>query len=247
MHEPNGAAQQGQPLLLVEHLRVAYAGVPALHDVSFAIYPGEVVTLVGANGAGKTTTLRSISGLVRAEAGAITLDGVELTNKPSHAITGLGIAHVPEGRRIFGRLTVEQNLLLGSYTPAARAAEARTKEEVLTLFPRLRERLGQRAGTLSGGEQQMLAIARGLMLRPRLLMLDEPSLGLAPLLVQGIFETIRQISASGVTILLVEQNVHESLSLAQRAYVLQVGEVVLAGSGAELLESDLVRQAYLGI
>lgn len=235
------------PLLAVEDLRVSYGGVPALHGVSFEVYPGEVVALVGANGAGKSTTLRAISGLVPADSGSIRLEDRLLNRLPPHAITALGVAHVPEGRRIFSRLSVLQNLLLGSYTQAARSAEQQTLEEVLALFPRLRERLHQPAGTLSGGEQQMLAIGRGLMLRPRLLMLDEPSLGLAPLVVEGIFDVVRTLSASGMTILLIEQNVQETLTLAHRAYVLQVGQIVATGAGSDLLQSDLVRRAYLGL
>lgn len=235
------------PLLTVEDLRVSYGGVPALYGVSFEVRAGEVVALVGANGAGKSTTLRAISGLIPADSGSIRLEGHQLNRMPPHAIAALGIAHVPEGRRIFSRLSVLQNLLLGSYTRAARSAEQQTLEEVLTLFPRLRERLYQRAGTLSGGEQQMLAIGRGLMLRPRLLMLDEPSLGLAPLVVEGIFDVVRTLSASGMTILLIEQNVKETLTLAHRAYVLQVGQIVATGAGADLLQSDLVRRAYLGL
>ncbi len=237
----------GAPLLTVENLRVSYGGVPALHGVSFEVHPGEVVALVGANGAGKSTTLRAISGLVPADSGSIRLEDRQLNRLPPHAITALGVAHVPEGRRIFSRLSVLQNLLLGSYTQAARSAEQQTLEEVLTLFPRLRERLHQSAGTLSGGEQQMLAIGRGLMLRPRLLMLDEPSLGLAPLVVEGIFDVVRTLSTSGMTILLIEQNVKETLTLAHRAYVLQVGQIVATGAGADLLQSDLVRRAYLGL
>ncbi|MGB9632022.1 MAG: ABC transporter ATP-binding protein [Chloroflexaceae bacterium] len=237
----------GAPLLTVEDLRVSYGGVPALHGVSFEVHPGEVVALVGANGAGKSTTLRAISGLVPADSGSIRLEDRQLNRLPPHAITALGVAHVPEGRRIFSRLSVLQNLLLGSYTQAARSAEQQTLEEVLTLFPRLRERLHQSAGTLSGGEQQMLAIGRGLMLRPRLLMLDEPSLGLAPLVVEGIFDVVRTLSTSGMTILLIEQNVKETLTLAHRAYVLQVGQIVATGAGADLLQSDLVRRAYLGL
>jgi len=244
---PASPERAGAPLLAVEDLRVSYGGVPALHGISFEVYPGEVVALVGANGAGKSTTLRAISGLVAVDSGSIRLDAHHLNAMPPHAIAALGIAHVPEGRRIFSRLTVLQNLLLGSYPRTARAVEQQTLEEVLTLFPRLRERLTQSAGTLSGGEQQMLAIGRGLMLRPRLLMLDEPSLGLAPLVVEGIFDVVRTLSANGMTILLIEQNVRETLMLAHRAYVLQVGQIVAAGVGSDLLASDMVRRAYLGL
>ena len=235
------------PRLRCQHLAVSYDGVPAIYDVGFTVYPGDVVALVGANGAGKSTTLRAISGLVHVETGSIQFEGQELVGRPPHEITGLGIAHVPEGRRLFARLTVQENLLMGSYLPQARQQEQESLAMVLDLFPRLAERLHQRAGTLSGGEQQMLAIARGLMLRPKLLMLDEPSLGLAPILVEAIFETIARIRAEGLTILLVEQNVREALHLADRGYVLQSGEVIAAGTGEELLASDLIRRAYLGL
>jgi len=234
-------------LLEVEGLAASYDGVPALHDVAVAVGEGEVVAIVGANGAGKSTTLRTISGQLRPDRGSIRFRGRAIGGQPAHRIAALGIAHVPEGRRLFGRLTVEQNLLVGAYSPRARAGEAEMRERVYAIFPRLRERAGQRAGTLSGGEQQMLAIGRGLMLRPVLLMLDEPSLGIAPKLVDEIFQTIRAIAGEGMTILLVEQNVRESLELADRAYVLQTGATVLSGTGRELLDSDLVRRAYLGM
>ena len=234
-------------LLEVRHLSAAYAAVPALHDVSFAVGAGQIVVLVGANGAGKTTTLRTISGLLRPLRGEIVFNGQRLDGQPAHRIAELGIAHVPEGRRLFSRLTVRQNLLVGAHSKRARVHENEAMERVLTIFPRLRERADQRAGTLSGGEQQMVAIARGLMLRPTLLMLDEPSLGIAPKLVEEIFATIRAIAREGTTILLVEQNVRESLELADHAYVLQTGSTISDGSGAELLASDLVRRAYLGI
>ncbi|MHB8620882.1 MAG: ABC transporter ATP-binding protein [Chloroflexota bacterium] len=231
------------PLLSVDSLRAAYDGVPALHDVSFDVRAGEIVSIVGSNGAGKTTTLRAISGIVRGQ-GSVRFGGRDLVGLPAHRIAQLGIAHVPEGRHLFAKLTVEQNLRLGGYR---RGDRAETVERVYATFPLLRERLSQRAGTLSGGEQQMLAIGRGLMLRPRLLMLDEPSLGIAPRLVSAIFEAVGRLRAEGLTILLVEQNVQESLELADRACVLQTGRIVLAGSGPELLESDLVRRAYLGL
>jgi len=234
-------------LLEVRNLRAGYGGVPALHDVRLAVAPGEVVALVGANGAGKTTTLRAISGQIRPMGGEIWFDGRRIDGLPAHRIAELGIAHVPEGRGVFSRLTVIQNLQLGAYCPRARPAEREQLTRVFALFPRLRERMHQRAGTLSGGEQQMLAIARGLMLQPRLLMLDEPSLGLAPVLVEEIFATIQRIAQEGITIVLVEQHLHEALELADRAYVLQSGRTVLEGTGAELLRSDLVRQAYLGL
>ena len=234
-------------ILEVERLAASYAGVPALHDVSFGVAEGSVVSIIGANGAGKTTAMRAISGQLRPDRGAIRFRGRRIDGQPAHRIAELGIAHVPEGRRLFGRLTVMQNLLVGSYAKRARAAEQETIERVFGIFPRLRERAGQRAGTLSGGEQQMLAIGRGLMLRPSVLMLDEPSLGIAPKLVDEIFATIRAIAGEGMTILLVEQNVREALELADRAYVLQTGTTVAEGTGRELLGSDLVRRAYLGM
>ncbi len=234
-------------LLEVSHIQVAYDGVPALHDVSFSVAEGEVVSIIGSNGAGKTTTLRAISGLLRPARGAIAFRGRRIDGLPAHQVAALGIAHVPEGRRLFARLSVLQNLQAGAYSPRARDARDETIERVFQMFPRLRERAGQRAGTLSGGEQQMLAIARGLMLQPTLLMLDEPSLGLAPKVVDEVFERVREIARTGVTILLVEQNVRESLELADRAYVLQAGATVLEGTGEDLLRSDLVRRAYLGL
>ncbi len=234
-------------LLEASHLSAAYAGVPALHDVSFGIEEGQIVALIGSNGAGKTTTLRTISGLLPLGRGQIMFRGQRLDRQPAHRIAEMGIAHVPEGRKLFSRLTVRQNLLVGSYTQQARAREQEAMERVFTIFPRLRERANQRAGTLSGGEQQMVAIARGLMLQPTLLMLDEPSLGIAPKLVDEIFVTIGEIARAGTTILLVEQNVRESLELADYAYVLQTGSTITQGTGAELLASDLVRRAYLGI
>jgi len=234
-------------MLAVTRLRASYDGVVALHDVSFAINEGEVVSIIGSNGAGKSTTLRTISGQIRPDAGQIAFRGQRIDHLPAHQIAAHGIAHVPEGRKIFSRLSVLDNLLVGSYSGRARAAEQASLDRIFTMFPRLKERATQRAGTLSGGEQQMLAIGRGLMLRPALLMLDEPSLGLAPKLVDEIFSTIRAIAGEGMTILLVEQNVRESLELTDRAYVLQTGSTILEGTGPELLASDLVRRAYLGI
>ncbi len=234
-------------LLEVAQLSAAYAGVPALHDVGFGVEQGQIVALIGSNGAGKTTTLRTISGLLRPNRGQIVFRGQRLDRLPAHRIAELGIAHVPEGRKLFSRLTIRQNLLVGAYTKGARTSEQEAMERVFTIFPRLRERADQRAGTLSGGEQQMVAIARGLMLQPTLLMLDEPSLGIAPKLVDEIFATVRQIALDGTTILLVEQNVRESLELADHAYVLQTGSTITHGTGSELLASDLVRRAYLGI
>ncbi len=234
-------------LLEVSYIQAGYDGVIALHDVSFVVPEGQVVSIIGANGAGKSTTLRTISGQPRPSAGEIKFRGQRISGLPAYRIAELGIAHVPEGRKLFSRLSVLDNLLVGSYSARGRADEQASIERIFAMFPRLRERATQRAGTLSGGEQQMLAIGRGLMLRPALLMLDEPSLGLAPKLVDEIFATIRTIADEGMTILLVEQNVREALTLADRAYVLQTGRTILEGTGLELLASDLVRQAYLGI
>jgi branched-chain amino acid transport system ATP-binding protein len=207
---------------------------------------GEIVTLIGSNGAGKSTTLRAISGLIKPRLGSILLDGQPIDPLPAHAVMRLGISQSPEGRRIFARLTVEENLELGAFTRNDKTAIRADLERVLALFPRLRERLRQRGGTLSGGEQQMLAIGRALMSRPRLLLLDEPSMGLAPLLVEQIFRIVRSINEQGTTILLVEQNAHAALSIAHRAYVLETGTVVLEGPATEVLASSQVREAYLG-
>jgi branched-chain amino acid transport system ATP-binding protein len=234
-------------MLKVERLQAGYDGVAALHDVSFEIRSGEIVTIVGSNGAGKSTTLRTVSGLLRPSAGSIIFEERRIDHLPADQVVGLGIAHVPEGRRLFQRLTVAENLQLGAYTRKSPGERAATLDRIYALFPVLKERSQQLAGTLSGGEQQMCAIGRGLMAGPRLLMLDEPSLGIAPRLVDQILTSLAELRAAGVTILLVEQNVVEALELADRGYVLQTGSVVLAGSGKELLESDLVRQAYLGM
>jgi branched-chain amino acid transport system ATP-binding protein len=234
-------------VLRVEHLQVGYDGVPALHDVSFEIEAGEVVAVVGSNGAGKSTTLRTVSGLLRPSAGSISLDGRRIDGAPPEEIVRLGIAHVPEGRRLFQRLTVAENLRIGAYTRRLPGDRSATLDQVYALFPVLKERSSQMAGTLSGGEQQMCAISRGLMAGPRLLMLDEPSLGIAPKLVDEILASLGELRAAGMTILLVEQNVVEALELADRGYVLQTGAVVLAGTGQQLLQSDVVRQAYLGM
>lgn len=233
-------------LLSLSQVEVHYGGIRALQGVSLEVGEGELVALIGANGAGKTTTLRAIAGLARAT-GDITLDGDSLLGKRSHAIARTGVALVPEGRGVFAQLTVDENLAMGAYPRGDHAAIANDRERVLALFPRLAERLTQTAGTLSGGEQQMLAIGRALLSRPRLLLLDEPSMGLAPLLVERIFDVIRRISAEGVTILLVEQNAHLALAVASRAYVLENGEVSLAGLAADLLGNPKVQAAYLGI
>jgi branched-chain amino acid transport system ATP-binding protein len=233
-------------LLAVDGVRAAYGRVEALHGVSLEVRPGEIVALIGANGAGKTTTLSVISGLIRPTAGRVLLDGEEIHRRPAHEIVARGVVQVPEGRRIFPRLTVLENLRMGAYLSGDAAEIDRRLGRVLDLFPILRERAGQAGGTLSGGEQQMLAIGRALMSTPRLLLLDEPSLGLAPLVVARIFETLRAIHAEGVTILLVEQNARAALSLADRAYVLETGAVALSGTGRDLVANDAVRKAYLG-
>ncbi len=234
------------PLLEVTNLVARYGRITALSDVSLAVDEGEVVTLIGANGAGKTTTLRAISGLVRPASGTIRFDGRDITRLAPSEIVRAGISHSPEGRRVFPRMTVRENLELGAYTRRSKSEIAADGERVLTIFPRLRERYAQKAGTMSGGEQQMLAMARALMSRPRLLLLDEPSLGLSPILVQTIFEVIRDISARGTTILLIEQNARQALAVAARGYVLEVGRIAHQGAAADLAASEAVRAAYLG-
>jgi len=217
-----------------------------LRGVSLSVNAGEIVTLVGSNGAGKSTTLRNISRLARPRAGSIVFDGHDLTRLTSHQVVELGIVQVPEGRRVFPEMTVLENLRMGSYIKTARGEREKNLEAGMTLFPRLRERVSQLAGTLSGGEQQMLAIARGLMAKPRLLLLDEPSLGLSPLLVRTIFDTIAQINGRGISVLLVEQNVYQSLRIAARGYVLETGKIALSGTGSDLLNNDQVKAAFLG-
>ena len=234
-------------LLELRGVEVAYGDLPALRGVSVSVEPGETLSVVGANGAGKTTMLRAISGLLRPRAGQILLDGVRLDTLPSHAIVEHGLVQVPEGRKIFPSLTVLENLEMGSYITAARARRREGLAQVFALFPRLEERRGQAAGTMSGGEQQMLAIGRALMARPRVLMLDEPSLGLAPIIVKEIFRIIGEINQLGTTVLLVEQNTRQALALSRRGYVLENGRVVLEGSGAELLGNEHVKRAYLGM
>jgi branched-chain amino acid transport system ATP-binding protein len=234
-------------MLQVRNVQVSYGRIPALHDVSLELPAGKIIAIVGGNGSGKSTTLRAIAGLNRVDQGEILFEGQAIHRLPAHRRVGLGLALVPEGRHLFPRLTVERNLELGAYTRRDRKEIAASLEDAYRTFPVLGERRSQSAGTLSGGEQQMLAVARGLMSRPRLLMLDEPSWGIAPLLVNTIFKTIAEINRSGVSILLVEQNVQRALSLADRAYVLQTGRVVLAGTGKELLGSDLVKRAYLAL
>jgi branched-chain amino acid transport system ATP-binding protein len=233
-------------LLEVSNLVARYGRITALSDVSLTVDEGEVVTLIGANGAGKTTTLRTISGLMRPASGTIRFDGRDITRLAPNEIVRAGIGHSPEGRRVFPRMTVRENLELGAYTRRAKDEIAADTERVLTIFPRLRERYAQKAGTMSGGEQQMLAIGRALMSRPRLLLLDEPSLGLSPKLVQTIFEVIRDISSRGTTILLIEQNARQALAVAARGYVLEVGRIAYQGAAADLAASEAVRAAYLG-
>jgi len=233
-----------QPLLQVDDIEVRYGAISALKGISFRADAGEIVALLGANGAGKTTTQKTVSGMLRPTRGSITFDGRRIDGIPAHELVGLGICHVPEGRHVFPRMTVAENLDMGSFR--FRHADQGDLEMVLTLFPRLKERFGQQAGTLSGGEQQMLAIGRALMGKPRLLLLDEPSMGLAPMIVDQIFRIIRQINETGVTVVLVEQNAAQALHLAARGYVLETGTIVLEGTGRDLLADDRVRAAYLG-
>ena len=232
-------------MLKVSDMNVYYGNIHAIKGISFEVGEGEIVTLIGANGAGKSTILKTISGLLRSKSGSITFSGEEISFSPSHAIVKRGLAQVPEGRRVFLQMSVRENLEMGHYTQAA-ATMAERIEQVYTKFPRLKERRRQLAGTLSGGEQQMLAMGRALMSRPKLLMLDEPSMGLAPLLVEQIFAIIRELRNAGVTILLVEQNAHMALTAANRGYVLETGRIVISGSAESLLENDAVRRAYLG-
>ena len=233
-------------LLEIDDIHVFYDNIEALKGVSLSIDEGQVVTLVGANGAGKTTTLRAVSGLLRPRGGDIRLAGQSLADVPPHEIARLGLMQVPEGRRIFSRLTVEENLAMGAFTRNDRREIAADKERMVRLFPRLGERLKQVAGTLSGGEQQMVATARALMGRPKVLLMDEPSMGLSPVMVEHVFETIRTINAQGVTILLVEQNALMALGIADFGYVMESGRIVLTGRGQDLLDDENVQRAYLG-
>ncbi len=234
------------PLLSVNDLWVSYGAIQALRGISLRVDPGEIVTLIGGNGAGKSTTLRTISGLLQPRSGEIRFQDQPIEGRAPHSIVRSGLVQVPEGRGIFANLTVDENLQLGAFTRTDKAAIRKDRDRALELFPRVRERLRQQAGTLSGGEQQMLAIARALLARPKLLMLDEPSLGLAPQIVQTIFQVIREINREGTTILLVEQNASMALQVAHRAYVIEVGEMIMDGPAAELAASDDVRKAYLG-
>jgi branched-chain amino acid transport system ATP-binding protein len=234
-------------MLSLVKVSAGYGTFQALFDISLEVKAGETVAVIGPNGAGKTTLLRVVSKLIDPLAGEMTMEGRRLNEVRAHQVIGHGIAHVPENRRLFPRLTVEENLKMGAFLPAARARFAERLEEVYTLFPSMRQRRGQAAGTLSGGEQQMCAIGRALMSRPRLLLLDEPSAGLAPVVVQSIFEVVRKMSAEGYTVLIVEQNIRQVLKVAARGYLLETGRIKLAGSSAELLASDTIKKAYLGL
>lgn len=233
-----------EKLLEVKGLHVNYGAIEAIKGIDLYVNKGEVVTILGANGAGKTTTLRTISGLLKSSAGSIIFDDKEITHIPAHEIVSLGMSHSPEGRRVFGTLSVEENLMMGAYS--LKKYDATTLDWIYEILPRLHERKKQLAGTLSGGEQQMLAIGRAIMSKPKLLILDEPSLGLAPVLVKVIFKAIKEISKSGVTVLLVEQNAKAALKLANRGYVLELGKITHSGSSEELLNSEMIQEAYLG-
>jgi branched-chain amino acid transport system ATP-binding protein len=245
MTSTTNGGRDGEILLELTNVHSYYGQIHALQGISLEIRKSEIVTLIGANGAGKTTTLKTISGLLHAREGIVRFEGRDITKTPAHVLVRAGIGHAPEGRRIFSRLTILENLQMGAFTRPHGDMEE-DLEHVFALFPRLRERVGQRGGSLSGGEQQMLAIGRALMARPRVLLLDEPSLGLSPILVQQIFAIIQEINARGTTILLVEQNALQALTVAHRGYVLQTGHVVLSGPSAELRENETVRKAYLG-
>ena len=233
-------------LLEVKDLEVYYGVIQALKGISFEVNEGEIVTLIGANGAGKTTTMQSVIGLIPSKAGTVSYEGKNITHVPCHKLVKLGMAQVPEGRRVFQELTVYDNLLMGAYTQTDKKLIKETIERIYERFPRLKERKNQIAGTLSGGEQQMLAMGRALMCRPKLIMLDEPSMGLSPLLVDEVFTIIKDLNAEGTTVLLVEQNAGKYLAISDRAYVLENGKIVLSGTGEELLQSDKVKKAYLG-
>lgn len=233
-------------MLEIKDLKVSYGMIQAIKGISFEVNKGEVIALIGANGAGKTTILHTITGLLNADSGSVTYEGKDITRMPGHKIVSMGIAHVPEGRRVFANMTVLQNLKLGAYTRKDKAEIAETLEMVYTRFPRLKERKNQLAGTLSGGEQQMLAMGRALMSHPQIILMDEPSMGLSPIFVNEIFDIIEEVSKSGTTVLLVEQNAKKALSIADRAYVLETGNIVLDGKASDLLDNDSIRKAYLG-
>ncbi|WP_141430652.1 ABC transporter ATP-binding protein [Bacillus sp. 03113] len=232
-------------LLELKNIETFYGGIQALKGVDLHVEKGEIVTLIGSNGAGKSTTLKSISGQVKVKTGSIHYQGTDITNKPAHQTTLLGIAHVPEGRRIFPRLTVKENLLIGGFAVKDKKLIESRMERVFQYFPRLKERLEQKGGTMSGGEQQMLAIGRALMMKPEVLMLDEPSMGLAPIIVEQIFEIIKELNREGMTVLLVEQNAFQALQIANRGYVIQTGKIVLEGPGTDLMTNQQVQEAYL--
>jgi len=232
-------------ILQLKDVHTFYGGIHALKGINVEVNEGEIVTLIGSNGAGKSTTLKTISGQVKPKSGKILYNGEDITNKPPHLTALSGIAHVPEGRRIFPRLTVKENLEMGAFSIKDKNVIAERMERVFEYFPRIKERLHQKGGTMSGGEQQMLAIGRALMMKPKLLMLDEPSMGLAPIIVEQIFEIIRELNQEGITILLVEQNAYQALQIAHRGYVIQTGEIVMSGLGRELLADEQVREAYL--
>lgn len=233
-------------MLEIKDLRVNYGVIPALKGISFSVEKGEVVALIGANGAGKTTILHTVTGLTEAASGQILFEGKDITKVPAYKIVSMGMAHVPEGRRVFPQMTVYQNLMMGAYTRTDPNEKQETLNMVYEHFPRLKERARQMAGTLSGGEQQMLAMGRSLMSRPRILLMDEPSMGLSPIFVNEIFSIIEKVSSDGTTVLLVEQNAKKALSIASRAYVLETGSITMSGFAADLLENDDIRKAYLG-
>ena len=233
-------------MLEVKDLQVYYGVIQALKGISFHVNQGEVIALIGANGAGKTTTLQTLTGILSPKSGSIVFEGKDLTRTPAHKIVEMGMAHVPEGRRVFADMSVYENLLLGAYTRKDKAEIAESLASVYKRFPRLEERKGQRAGTLSGGEQQMLAMGRSLMSRPRIILMDEPSMGLSPIFVNEIFDIIREVSESGTTVLLVEQNAKKALSIADRAYVLETGSITMDGKAEDLLNDEAVQKAYLG-
>ncbi len=233
-------------LLEVKDLAVSYGSIKALRGISFNVEEGEIISLIGSNGAGKTTTLHSISNLIKKTAGTITFDGKDITNMPADKIASMGLVQVPEGRRVFANMSVKENLEMGAYTRRDKDGIKKDMEWVFELFPRMKERFKQMAGTLSGGEQQMLAMGRSLMTRPKLLLLDEPSMGLAPILVDEIFDIVQKISSAGTTILLVEQNAYKALSLASRAYILEIGQITKSGLASNLINDSAVKSAYLG-
>lgn len=233
-------------MLEIQDIRVNYGMINAIKGISFSVDKGEVIALIGANGAGKTTTLHTISGLLRPKSGQILFNGLDITKVQPHKIVSMGIAHVPEGRRVFSQLSVMDNLKMGAFTRSDAKEKEETLETVFSRFPRLKERMNQAAGTLSGGEQQMLAMGRALMSRPQIILMDEPSMGLSPLLVSEVFDIIQSISKSGTTVLLVEQNAKKALSIADRAYVLETGKIVLSGNATDLINDDSVKKAYLG-